>query len=487
MSRRMLTVGLDYCDDCELSRLEHAMAIYLGKAKAESFSCRIYSGLLGTLINIGLSAFDVDRNSFSEYFSRSTNRGGLLTVMRGIARYGVTKPQLLDAPFLVVWNLTDACNLSCRHCYQRAGPKRPDELPTIEKLRVVEELAKVGVVSVAFSGGEPLIAKDFFDVAAKVKEEGMYLAIATNGTLITGDVAKRLRALGTDYVEVSLDFANAKDHDEFRGVEGAFERTLQGIQNCVAEGIFTCIATTVTKLNLQQVPEIIELAKRLKVRRFIAFNFIPTGRGSDAAELDLTPEQREQLLTRLFHENRAGDIEVLSTAPQYARVSLQSSGGVKVAPTHFYAGEASWDLKLLAEFIGGCGAGRLYCALQPNGDVSPCVFMPNLRVGNLRKESLTDIWHHSQALTRLRDRTFLRDNCGKCEYRFICGGCRARALAYFGDLLAPDPGCVRNSLFLESDSLDSRVSKSSLPVSRTQSGNSKTKRSAVPDLLAKNN
>jgi len=463
------------------------MAIYLGKAKAESFSCRVYSGLLGTLINIGLSAFGVDRNSFSEYFSRSTNRRGLLTVMRGIARYGVTKPQLLDAPFLVVWNLTDACNLSCRHCYQRAGPKRPDELPTSEKLRVVEELAKVGVVSVAFSGGEPLMAEDFFDVAAKVKEEGMYLAIATNGTLITGDVAKRLRALGTDYVEVSLDFANAKDHDEFRGVEGAFERTLQGIRNCVAEGIFTCIATTVTKLNLQQVPEIIELAKRLKVRRFIAFNFIPTGRGSDAAELDLTPEQREQLLTRLFHENRVGDIEVLSTAPQYARVSLESSGGVNVAPTHFYVGEASWDLKLLAEFIGGCGAGRLYCALQPNGDVSPCVFMPGLRIGNLKKESLTDIWHDSHVLSKLRNRESFQGNCGKCEYRFICGGCRARALAYFGDLLAPDPGCIRNNLFLEPSSLDPHVSKSSLPVSRTRSGNSKTKRSAVPGLLAKNN
>jgi len=461
VSRQILSLGLSLCDDCEMTRLEHAMTIYLGKANANSLSCRVYSSLLSTLFDLGLSAFDVERHSFSEYFSEPVTRRGLLAVVRGIARYGVTKPQLLEAPFLVVWNLTDACNLRCRHCYQTAGSKKPDELSTDEKLKVVEELAEAGVVSIAFSGGEPLMARDFFDVASKVKEKGMHLAIATNGTLITHDVARRLKALGTDYVEVSLDFPDAEKHDDFRGVKGAFERTLQGIQNCIAEGIFTCIATTVTKLNFQEISKIIELAKRLKVRRFIAFNFIPTGRGIDAAELDLTPEQREQLLTQLFHENSVGGIEVLSTAPQYARVSLESSGGVNVAPTHFYLGEASWDLKVLAEFIGGCGAGRLYCALQPNGDVSPCVFMPNLEVGNLRKERFMDIWHYSQVLARLRDRSSLRGNCGKCEYRFICGGCRARALAYFNDILAQDPGCVRNTLYLDSTSVGSRVLKSS--------------------------
>lgn len=170
--------------------------------------------------------------------------------------------------------------------------RSPDELSTSEKLRVVEELAASGVVSVAFSGGEPLMATDFFEVAAKVKEEGMHLAIATNGTLISHDMARKLKALGTDYVEISLDSPDAGEHDQFRGVHGAFERTPQGIKNCVAEGIYTCIATAVTKLNVSQVPAIIELARQLKVKRFIAFNFIPTGRGTDALELDLTTEGR---------------------------------------------------------------------------------------------------------------------------------------------------------------------------------------------------
>jgi MoaA/NifB/PqqE/SkfB family radical SAM enzyme len=239
--------------------------------------------------------------------------------------------------------LTNLCNLRYRHCYNEAGSRSSDELSTTEKLRVVEELARSGVVSLALSGGEPLMATDFFVVAAKVKEEGMHPTVATNGTLISHDMARKLKALGADYVEISLDSVDAGEHDRFRGFHGAFERTLQGIKNCVAEGIYTCIATTVTKLNVSQVAAIIELARHLKVKRFIAFNFIPTGRGADALGLDLTAEKREELLKQLFIQSHTNGIEVLSTAPQYARVSLECSGRASVAPTHFYLGEASWE------------------------------------------------------------------------------------------------------------------------------------------------
>ncbi len=161
------------------------------------------------------------------------------------------------------------------------------------------------------------------------------------------------------------------------------------------------------------------------------------------AEIDLSPEQREALLKMLVEKNLYGEIQALSTAPQLARVSLQLSGGEIVAPTHMYVGRPSWDLKVLAEFIGGCGAGRLYCALQPNGDVSPCVFMPGLIVGNIRESSFMDIWEKSEVMLRLRDRSLLKGHCGNCKYRHVCGGCRARALGYFNDIMAPDPGCIR--------------------------------------------
>ncbi len=124
-------------------------------------------------------------------------------------------------------------------------------------------------------------------------------------------------------------------------------------------------------------------------------------------------------------------------------MSLQLSGGEIVAPTHMYIGHPSWDLKVLAEFVGGCGAGRIYCALQPNGDVSPCVFMPRIILGNITESSFIDIWEKNEVMRRLRNRSLLKGHCGNCKYKHVCGGCRARALGYFNDIMAPDSGCIR--------------------------------------------
>ena len=444
-SRYVLRYGSEFCEECRKSRLEHALEIFSGTSYPVKSSCKTYSFLVKALLKTGGTVFGVnDETQFKEYFMDPTVRRCLASVLCGIAKYGITKPQLLGAPFLVVWNFTNACNLNCKHCYQRAGKQTSDELTIEEQLQVVEEMVETGVVAIAFSGGEPLVSRDFYEVATKAKEEGMYVALATNGTLITERIAKKLKNVGVDYVEISLDSADPKRHDVFRGIPGSFYRALEGIKHCVDQGIFTCVATTVTQLNLHEIPDIIDLAEKLRVQRFMAFNFIPAGRGEDVVDLDLTPEQREDLLKRLFKRNESGKIQVLSTAPQFARVSLELSGGEMVAPTHMYIGQEHWGLKTLAEFIGGCGAGRLYCALQPNGDVSPCVFMPSLVVGNIRKTSFIDIWHHSEVMQKLRDRSLLKKNCGTCQYRYICGGCRARAFGYFKDISAPDPGCIRN-------------------------------------------
>ncbi|MHA1627009.1 MAG: SPASM domain-containing protein, partial [Candidatus Asgardarchaeia archaeon] len=135
-------------------------------------------------------------------------------------------------------------------------------------------------------------------------------------------------------------------------------------------------------------------------------------------------------------------IEILSTDPSYARVTLTEEG--IVSPTHFYVGKATHELKILADFIGGCGAGRMYCAIQPNGDVTPCVFIPDLVVGNVKFESFKKIWEKSPILRSFRDRSLLEENCLSCYFRNVCGGCRARAYAYFKDIMAPDPGCIKN-------------------------------------------
>lgn len=447
ISRAVLTRSTARCPKCKDSRLRIALARYAGINVKACLRCRMYSFVIGGIIDIGRLLFRTSKRDMRNFFNSQTTRRGLASIVRGIAEHGITQPQKLGAPFLVVWDLTHACNLNCKHCYQRADRPLPDELTTEEAKRLIKELADADVVALAFSGGEPLMRSDFYELAAYARSLGIYVALATNGTLITKEVAKRLKKLDI-YVEISLDGASAKIHDEFRGVPGMFDRTINGIKNCVEVGLYTCIATTATKLNLNEMQETYELALSLGCKRQMIFNFVPTGRGAEMFNLDLSPDEREQLLEQNYANLVSGrGCDVLGTAPQLARIALGHAEGVKGGPlvsAHFAApvnlGEHT---RLLAEFIGGCGAGRIYCAIEPNGDVLPCVFMP-IKVGNIREKPFLEIWRTSQVLRDLRDRSRLKGHCGECEYRYACGGCRARAYGYFGDYNMPDPGCVNN-------------------------------------------
>lgn len=443
VSRAILRAGTGKCKAGK-ARLEHALEIFSGISEPHSLSCRLYSGMIDLILSGGARIFNVKKEAISDYFKETVTRRGVLSVLRGIASHGIVTPQILDAPFLVVWNYTNLCNLKCKHCYQSAGQEASDELTTEERRKVINELYDAGVVSIAFSGGEPLMRRDFYEIANMASSKGIYVALASNGTLITKEIAKKLVEAGVHYIEISLDSTIPEVHDSFRGVKGAFEKTMEGIKNCVDVGIYTCIATTITKLNFKNVKDVIALAEEVGANRCIFFNFIPEGRGKDIVDLDLTPEEREEVLKQLTMSAMERKIEILSTAPQFARVNLQFSEGKVIAPTHFYIGGSSNALRVLAEFIGGCGAGRLYCALQPNGDVTPCVFMRNLIVGNIIKEDFLDIWQNNEVMKLLRDRSKLKGHCKNCEYKFVCGGCRARALAYFDDIMGPDPGCINN-------------------------------------------
>lgn len=396
-------------------------------------------------MNLVAKTFDVDPGEIKEYFKDPTVRRGVSSVLKGIARYGITRPQVLGAPFLIVWNFTNLCNLRCRHCYQRAGEPAPDELSLEEKIRLVDKLSEAGVVSVALSGGEPLIHPHLFPVLEELVRKEIFPAVATNGTTITKDMAQHLKEAGLRYVEISLDSVHPEVHDEFRGVPGAWRRTVEGIRNCVEAEIYTSVATTLTKINVDETSDMVDFVASLGAQRFIHFNFIPTGRGTEMAYLDLSPEEREGLLRMLYQKARTSGIEVLSTAPQYARVCLQQSSGTTVAPTHFYMGVNRGEtLNILAEFIGGCGAGRIYCAIQPNGDVTPCVFIPDWIIGNIREESFRSIWSKMEGQACFYKRNTLKGSCGTCDFRYVCGGCRARAISYLNDPYGPDLGCVNN-------------------------------------------
>ncbi len=426
-------------------KVDKALEVYCGLRRPKGIREKVGAFVVSLAINKGAEVFGSKKEDFIDYFKKSVPRRGLSLVLRSVAEYGVTRPQKLVAPFLVVWDFTRRCNLRCKHCYADAGKPAPDELTTEQAKEVVEQLDRAGVVAVALSGGEPTLRDDFLEIVSYIHERGMYVSVASNGTLITKRLARQMKKAGVGYVEISLDHTNPKIHDEFRGVEGAWQRAVEGIKNCVKAGITTGIATTVTKYNYDDIPKMIELAKRLGVHKFIAFNFVPTRRGKKIVNTDISPEEREKLLNFLYDKLvEPNGLEVFSTCPAYARISLEranANGGGSIAPTHFAAVELKGKAMALADFIGGCGAGRNYCSIEYNGDIQPCVFIP-IKVGNILKDGFENVWRNSEVLQKLRDRELLKGECGQCKYKYVCGGCRARAYAYTGDYLASDPGCV---------------------------------------------
>jgi len=433
------------------SKLEIALKKYIGEAKGLSFQENLAYLIVKFALNKGAESFGYSKEKMKESLKKPIVRRGIANILEGIGYYGVQRPQTTAAPFLIVWDFTKQCNLRCKHCYENAGPEpAPDELTTEEAKRAIDEFADAGVVALSFSGGEPLMRKDFFELAKYAADKEFYVSVASNGTLITKKVAEKMKKVGVEYVEISLD-GFEKTHDEFRGIPGVWRRTVQGIKNCVKAGLDTCVATTATHYNLKEIPKLMEFVeKKLHANRFIVFNFIPTRRGKEIVDQDLTPKEREKLLDFLYSKLMDNNckLTVYSTAPQYAVTSFKYAFGPVVA-THF-TNEAAMRMlqgrtKTLTEFIGGCGAGRLYCGMEPNGDIQPCVFIP-IKIGNIREQRLVDIWRNSPVLKLIRNRDAFK-GCGECEYKYICGGCRARAYAYFGDLQGPDPGCSFNQKY----------------------------------------
>ena len=282
----------------------------------------------------------------------------------------------------------------------------------------------------------------FFEIVKHTHERDIGITVAANGTILTKERVHYLEKMNCQYIQISLD-GTKKTHDEIRGTD-MFEKTIQGIKNAVNSDICVGIAMTVIQDNYGEVDKVIDLTEKLGADIFMHYNFIPTGRGKDIIALDISPKQREELLIKLAEESQKRNITTLSTAPQFGRVAAQ--GGI-LSLTHFdVAGQKGLgkDIEFLAEFVGGCGCGRLYCALQPNGDITPCVFFPKV-IGNIITDDFLDVWKHSPLLKQARQREAFLGNCKYCMSRNICGGCRARAYAYFNDIRADDPGCILNN------------------------------------------
>ena len=316
-------------------------------------------------------------------------------------------------PRIISWNTTFQCNLRCPHCYLDAGDKNRSELTTAEGKILIDQIAAMGRPLLIFSGGEPLLRRDIVDLARYATKKGLTVAMGTNGTLITDSVAQRLRSERVKAVAVSIDSPLPERHDLFRGQSGAWELALQGIDACIRYGIRVQVNTTVTAENFDEVAQVVDLATEHGASSFHLFFLVPTGRGSYIT--DISPVRYEEMISRILdimvkerHQIRIRPV----CAPQFIRIASQKG----------------YDLK---EFGRGCIAGLSYCRIYPDGEVTPCPYLP-LKLGNFLDTGLKNIWFNSPVLKGLRNFDNLEGKCGICDYRNGCGGCRARAYGLTG-------------------------------------------------------
>ena len=450
LSKKTISKLNHYCDKCEATHLQCALDYYLGIREDICHKCKLVLPIVKQIIKKGLNSFNTSEEALINTMQDPYWRKGLLSVIKGMGNFGVHKPFVPGAPFQIVWNITKACNFKCIHCYENAGKKADDELTTDEIIEGIDKLSRLGVASIAFSGGEPTVHPGIIDLIKHASEDGMYVSMATNGFKTAKiERAKEFADAGLLFVQISLDGLNPETHDNFRGVPNSWNRAVQSIKNFLELGVFVEVSTTVTQENYDEIPGMIDFMRELGVEWFMLYNFIPTGSGSEVRDLDLTPKQRNELLKLIYEENGKGNMQILSTAPQFADVAVSMESDSNLVPTHFFNPEyTNPAMKELADFVGGCGAGRFYMSVEPNGDMFPCVFFPHddvLKLGNIKKADLEDMWCNNELLLQLRNKDLLASHCGVCESRYICGGCRARAYAYNdGDYLGPDPGCLKN-------------------------------------------
>ncbi len=333
-------------------------------------------------------------------------------------------------PYLVAINLTQRCNLNCAHCYMDAEQRREagtDELTLAEITELLTTIGDQAPRTIAvLTGGEPLLRRDLDQIVAAGVAAGLEVVLGTNGIALTQQHIRHFRELGLAGVGISLDAANAADHDQFRGSAGSFDRSCQAVRRCAENGLHAQVHFTVTRQNQNTLDAAVELARDLGAGIINFFFLVCVGRGQSL--LDLTPTQYEQALQHIarLQREQKGIMVQARCAPHFKRVLYEQD------PASLYTRATGYD-------GGGCPAATHYCRVTPSGDVTPCPYMEN-SAGNVRDEDFWTIWQTSALMNALRQPQ-LQGKCAACQYTKICGGCRARALAVNGDLLGADPSC----------------------------------------------
>ena len=348
-----------------------------------------------------------------------------------------------DKKPVIVWNMTKRCNLKCVHCYAQArDTDGTDEINTLQGKAIIDDLAQYGAPVMLFSGGEPLVRSDLTELASHAVSKGMRAVISTNGTLITKAKARELKGVGLSYVGISID-GEEEIHDRFRGVPGSFKKAMQGVENCQAEGLKVGLRFTVNKRNIEEVPKIFNILRRMEIPRVCFYHLVYSGRGSELIKEDLTHEETRQLVDLIMDETKslfdAGMSKEVLTVDNHADGPYVYLRLLKEDP------EKARDVFELLQFNEGNNSGRGIGCISWDGSVHPDQFWRNQVFGNVLERPFSQIWDDPsiELLARLKDKKkYVGGRCAGCRFLNVCAGnFRARAEAFYGDIWAQDPAC----------------------------------------------
>ncbi len=327
---------------------------------------------------------------------------------------------------MIAWELTRSCNLACRHC--RASSEHgtyANELSTRECFKLIDEIVSFSKPVIILTGGEPLLRKDIFEIIEYGKKQSLTLVMATNGTLLNDENIGKIIASGIKSISVSLDGSEADSHDSLRQVPGAFNQACDGIRKAKNAGLEFQINSTITKRNIGLLPQIISLAENLGAKAYHVFLLVPTGRAKEMVEDELSASEYEKTLEFLADEKKNSALEIKVTcAPHFNRILLQK---------HF---------DTVSSLTGrGCMGGVSFCFISHIGDAQPCGYL-EIKCGNVRELAFKKIWFESKVFNNIRDWDKYKGKCARCEFKAVCGGCRARAYAKYNNYLAEEPYCA---------------------------------------------
>lgn len=345
---------------------------------------------------------------------------------------------------VVVWNSTRTCNLKCRHCYMSSdAQKYANELTTKEAKNFIDDLADFKVPVLLFSGGEPLIRPDFFELADYATKKGVRPTLSTNGTLITPEVARKIKEIGVGYVGISLDGLR-EVNDKFRGKEGSFEAAMNGIKNCVAAGQRVGLRFTINHHNIQELENIFDFIEEENINRVCFYHLVYSGRGNQMMDEDVTAEESRRAMDIIIRRTR--DFEQRGLKKEILTVDNHCDGVYMYLKALSEGKDAlAAQIKKYISMNGGNRSGIAFAEVDPMGYVHPDQFTQHHTFGNVRERKFGDIWQDTSnpIMAGLKDRKpLLKGRCAKCKFLDNCNGnFRTRAEARTGDFWESDPSC----------------------------------------------